>query len=225
MYNDYISWDWKRYPKEWFTEEYSAKFENFMLPIPNGYDELLRTVYGDYNIRVKGSALHEYPYYARQLRQLREYVKDAEQRLQDAGVKKKEERPDPICPATWEEMIEGKKVVLFIDDMQLSAEFGEAGLHKLEEVLDTFYQYRDKVVLWWKPQSQMRTLLSLVSPKLPDRYTKLLEEYKQTGWGICDESDDDERALKYCDAYYGAQNYLEAEFEGKKPVMIQKIVK
>lgn len=37
-----------RYEKEWFSEAIEADFEGYKLPIPIGYDEILKKVYGDY---------------------------------------------------------------------------------------------------------------------------------------------------------------------------------
>lgn len=224
MYGDYITWEHKVYPKSWFKEVYGATFESFMLPIPNGYDEILRTVYGDYNIRIRNAGMHEYPYYARQLRQLREYVRNIEDRAAASGIGKRAERSDNILPTNWEQLTKDRKVVLFIDDMQLSAEFHTKGLDKLESVLNTFRDSNDKVVLWWRPQSQMRTLLGLISRELVERYDKILNDYKMSGWGICDESDNEERAKKYCDAYYGEMNAVARDLQGQKPVMIEKLV-
>ena len=224
MYGDYITWEHKVYPKSWFKEVYSATFENFMLPIPNGYDEILRTVYGDYNVRVKNCGMHEYPYYARQLRQLKEYVRDVEERALVAGLGKAEKRQDKIFPDNWERLMEGKKVVLFVDDIQLYAEFGAKALEKLKNSLHIFEMNREKVLLWWRPQPQMKTLLSLLSADMVDEYDEILNGYKNAAWGICDESDNEERAKEKCDAYYGEMNSIARDIQGKKPIMIEKIV-
>ncbi len=38
----------REYRKEWFDEQELTKFEDYEFYIPSGYDEILRTIYGDY---------------------------------------------------------------------------------------------------------------------------------------------------------------------------------
>ncbi|MDE7043472.1 MAG: LicD family protein, partial [Acetatifactor sp.] len=104
-YIDYLQYEHKIYPKKWFADGYSASFENFMIPVPAGYDNILRLIYYKYLVRRKKTGTHEYPYYARQLRQLREYVKNIEQRAKNVGlisideIEVKEESKE--FPAEW----------------------------------------------------------------------------------------------------------------------------
>jgi len=225
MYGDYITWEHKVYPKEWFSETYSASFENFMLPIPNGYDDILKTVYGDYNIRRKGGGMHEYPYYARQLRELREYVENIEkQAMLTRGIEVKP-REDKVYPSDWKEKFEGKKILLYVNGLQIYAEYGEKALDKLEESLKIFKENREKIIVWWRPQKQLKELLGLVSMDLVKRYEGILNTYKEEAWGICDESDDIERAFDLCDAYYGEKNFDLNKIMNIKPIMIESILK
>ena len=231
MYGDYITWEHKVYPKEWFAEVYSATFEDFMLPIPNGYDEFLKTAYGDYMRCVKHGGMHDYPGYAKQLKQLRLMMKkrEAEESAQgqtvQAGGEAASKKQEKIYPAHWREMIEGRKVLLYEGGTTLYAEDGEKALQKLEDNLQLFEQNREKILLWWRPQAQMRTLLGLISEDLADRYAKVLQNYKECAWGICDETDDIERAVEYCNAYYG--DYCETQREAVAkgvPVMIEQMI-
>ena len=70
----------------------------------------------------------------------------------------------------------------------------------------------------------MKTLLSLLSADMVDEYDEILNGYKNAAWGICDESDNEERAKEKCDAYYGEMNSIARDIQGKKPIMIEKIV-
>ena len=246
MYGDYISWESKVYPKEWFAEVYSATFEDFMLPIPNGYDEFLKTVYGDYMCKVKHGGMHDYPGYAKQLKQLRLMLKEKEvagnaansnesdmqwaskdDSMKDSGRNEHEKRKkqENIFPRNWRTMPAGRKVLLYEGGTTLYAEYGEQALQKLEYNLQLFRENQDKILLWWRPQAQMRTLLGLISEELVHRYDKILREYKECAWGICDETDDIERAVENCNAYYG--DYCETEREALAkgvPVMIEQMV-
>lgn len=222
-YMDYVKWENKKFPKEWFAETYSADYEEFMVPVPNGYDQLLRTIYGDYRVKVKNSGLHEYPFYLRQLRELRNIVR--QRRLEaDPTLAQKPEDPEQIYPANWRDLIQGKKVILFEDGIQIYMEHDEKGIEKLKEVLETFKQVRDKVIVWWRPQRLAREALTFLSPALYERYRTICEEFQQEAWGIFDASDDEEFVEGLLDAYYGEMNARVKRLEGKKPIMIEVIL-
>ena len=69
-----------RYPKEWWSKAIEMPYETITVPVPIGYDEVLKKIYGDYHVRVRGKLDHNYPYYEEQLRELREKVKVMEER-------------------------------------------------------------------------------------------------------------------------------------------------
>ena len=230
-YVDYVRWPRKKYPKQWFAEVYSATFENFMLPVPCEYDQVLRLIYGDYHVCRRGSATHGYPFYEKQLEEL---WKLARQRMQTTENTVDEE----ISPAGWEKMIvrrDGtrKKIVLYTNDISDFITYGEEALDKLEATLQIFYEAREQVLLWWRPHKEMVHALTLIdqsaaatiagaaTSRLAVRYGDILEQYKSAGWGVCDESGDKLRAVDTCDAYYGAKNNLVGKFQdGGKPVMV-----
>lgn len=223
MYRDYVNYEKKIFPKEWFDEVWGASFENVMLPIPWKYDEILRRIYGDYQARYRGGTSHDYPYYEKQLEELRELVR---QRGQTDG----DSEDEGIYPADWENLLvraDGvkKKVVLYTNDTNDFIIHGEEALDKLESVLHIFFEAREQVLLWWRPQEEMPRVLTLlersVSHDLLGRYDNILEQYKRVGWGICDESYDKLRAVETCDAYYGAGNSLsEKVWRQGKAVMV-----
>lgn len=233
---DYIQCPHKVYPKEWFADGYSATFENFMIPVPAGYDEILRYIYGlegTYLKRKKKTGTHEYPFYARQLRQLREYVKDIQQRAQDVGlvsidqIEVKEETKELLpewVPLTLKKDGSQKKIVLSANDPSVYAMYGHKALDKLEETLKIFECVKDSVLLWWRPQPVMKKILDQTSAGLGERYQEILDRYKESGWGICDETDNIDRAVEVCDIYYGDMNAVLQPFQNAgKPVMISSV--
>ena len=231
---DYIQYGKTRiFPKAWFEDGYSALFEGFMLPIPAEYDNIMRNIYTDYLVYQKKTGMHEYPYYARQLRQLREYVKGIEQRAYDVGIVRIEDIevddiptdiPEEWIPYTLKEDGTRKKIILSANDAVFYARHGQEALDKLEQNLTHFKEKKDSILLWWRPHPVMEKILDAVSPELGARYQQILEGYKTAGWGICDESDNVDRAVKNCDAYYGDMNAILQPFQDTgKPIMLSSL--
>ena len=53
-------------PKKCYEEMVRVPFENTTIPVPVGYDEILKIKYGDYMKAVRDGGSHEYPFYKRQ---------------------------------------------------------------------------------------------------------------------------------------------------------------
>lgn len=68
------------YKREWFSEVLELPFEGFGVPVPMQYDEVLKADYGDYSEYKIAEASHEYPFYKRQLEDLRKRVKEFEEK-------------------------------------------------------------------------------------------------------------------------------------------------
>lgn len=62
--------------KEWYDEAVLMPFENIMIPVPKGYDSVLRVSYGDYMVPVRGGSAHEYPFYKKQKKQVEEMLEN-----------------------------------------------------------------------------------------------------------------------------------------------------
>lgn len=77
MYLDYLKFG-KFYEAEWFDRVEWMSFEGFMAPVPGEYDKVLRAIYGDYSVCIRNTALHGYPFYNKQLEQLRRHVAEVE---------------------------------------------------------------------------------------------------------------------------------------------------
>lgn len=60
--------------KEWYQETLELPFENITLPVPVGYDEALKKMYGDYHVRVKNVQGHKYPFYKAQQELVENYI-------------------------------------------------------------------------------------------------------------------------------------------------------
>ncbi|MDO5381200.1 MAG: LicD family protein [Eubacteriales bacterium] len=71
------------FPKEYFASSVDMKFECTTIPVPVGYEHILRQKYGDdYMTPRIGGANHDYPYYKKQQRILFEEIR----KLDEKGV-------------------------------------------------------------------------------------------------------------------------------------------
>lgn len=61
------------YRKEWYDKIIYMPFEGFQMPVPAGYSEILRCMYGDYMTPVRGTASHDYPKFKKQLNMIEEW--------------------------------------------------------------------------------------------------------------------------------------------------------
>lgn len=80
MYMDYANWPYKIYKKEWFSKAEQKPFEGFLIPVPLHCDEILRIIYGDYNVRYRAGTRHGYPLYNKQLKFLRDFTEGLEEK-------------------------------------------------------------------------------------------------------------------------------------------------
>lgn len=55
-----------KYKKEWYDKTMKMPFENLQINVPAEYDNILRTLYGEYIEYQQGVSSHNYPYYKRQ---------------------------------------------------------------------------------------------------------------------------------------------------------------
>lgn len=228
-YVDYVRQPTKMFLKEYFSETYYASFENFMLPIPCGYEQILRRVYGAYEIMGKKIGTHEYPGYISQLRELREIIyedgtgTDWLKQVISEYITLEENR---ILPLKWERILtkgngKYKKSILFVNDISTILASGEKAVERLEKVLKAFEKEQGQVALWWRPQKDMAQCLEAISGELAWRYKTILDNYRKAGWGICDETENASRAVEFCDAYYGDKNAILQPFQNAgKPVML-----
>ncbi len=56
-----------KFEKAWLDSAVYYPFENIMMPVPVGYEEILKLTYGDWTIRKKFTGAHNYPTFKKQL--------------------------------------------------------------------------------------------------------------------------------------------------------------
>lgn len=136
---------------------------------------------------------------------------------------------DMTVPKEWERLIckedgSRKKVVFYNTGLGAMLEYEDAMLDKIESALRQFYLMRDETVLLWRPHPLMRATLQSMTPRLLERYEKLVKTYREEKWGIYDDTADLNRAIRISDAYYGDPSSVTLLFRRVgKPVLVQQV--
>ncbi len=117
-----------------------------------------------------------------------------------------------------------KKVFYYTDVLPLLDRNREA-LDKIERSLSIFHESKEKIQLVWHPWSKTVEYLKLNNSDILNSYIRVVQKYRDEGWGVIDESDTFQGAksvLFDCDAYYGDVSNLAYEAQlSNMPVMLQ----
>lgn len=132
-------------------------------------------------------------------------------------------------PDEWLKLIvkpngDRKKVILYNTTVATIINRGELLLNKINDVLETFYKWKDNVVLLWRPHPLIEETIKSIRPELYDEYMNIVEKYKNGAWGIFDDTTLLDRAIMICDAYYGdGGSVMQIAKEQKKRILIQNV--
>lgn len=137
---------------------------------------------------------------------------------------------DNICvPEEWKKVLyhsDGRKkqVILYNTGLGALLEHGEAMLDKIENVLQAFKENQKEVALLWRPHPLIKATIKAMRPALWEKYEKIVERYREEGWGIYDDTPDLDRAIKLSDAYYGdPSSVIQLCKKVGLPAMIQNV--
>ena len=136
---------------------------------------------------------------------------------------------DMQLPESWEKLMRKadgshKKVILYNTSVNALLEHGEHMLTKMRAVFRTFQEHQDEVTLLWRPHPLIKATISSLQPQLWQAYEKLVQKYREEGWGIYDDSADLNRAIALSDAYYGdPSSVVRLCHEAGLTVMIQDV--
>ncbi|MCL2661934.1 MAG: hypothetical protein FWE83_01205 [Oscillospiraceae bacterium] len=129
-------------------------------------------------------------------------------------------REDFSLPKSWAKLNKNKKVILLNTSVTPIVNYKEQYLKKLQYVLDAFRD-RNDVVLWWRPHPLSESAYDTMNPELAGQYNRIVEVYKQTDYGIYDDTPELHRAISWTDAYYGDPSSLVILYQATgKPIMI-----
>ena len=102
--------------------------------------------------------------------------------------------------------------------------FNEEMIDKIERNLEVFKENSDDVVLLWRPHPLIEATLTSMLPSLWEKYKRIIDDYREVGWGIYDDSPELDRAIAISDAYYGDWSSVVWLYkETGKPIMIQNV--
>ena len=145
----------------------------------------------------------------------------------DKAVNTKKE--DLEIPEEWLRIIEKpdgtwKKIIFYNTSIAAFLKDSEQMLVKIQDVLRTFKENKDDVALLWRPHPLMMQTIESMRPQLRDAYLEIVQQYREEGWGIYDDSADMDRAVVLSDAYYGDHSSVVQVYqETGKPVIYQDI--
>ena len=117
-----------------------------------------------------------------------------------------------------------KKIIFYNTSVAALLQYEEKMLKKMEYVFGVFKENQEEAALLWRPHPLIKATIESMRPQLWQKYQKVVEWYKEEGWGIYDGSPDMDRAIVISDAYYGDwSSIVQLYKETGKPVMIQDV--
>ena len=138
-------------------------------------------------------------------------------------------KEDVVIPQDWLRIIQKpdgtcKKVIFYNTSIGALLNSEEKMLAKMKFVFQTFRECKDEVALLWRPHPLIKDTIESMLPDLWEAYQKIVQQYKQEGWGIYDDTADLDRAIAISDAYYGdGSSVVQLCQTAVLPVMIQNV--
>lgn len=136
---------------------------------------------------------------------------------------------DLDIPSEWLHIIKKsdstwKKIIFYNTSLAAFLNDSEKMLDKIEDVLRIFFESKEDIVLLWRPHPLMEQTITAQRPELLERYQAIVQQYKDAGWGIYDDTSDMDRAVILSDAYYGDMSSVVQVYQKTgKPVMVQNV--
>lgn len=135
---------------------------------------------------------------------------------------------DEVPDDWWKYLIddcgEGKKVLLYHNNVGNIVIGGQKYFDKMMRSFEIFAQNKEKMSIFWQVSAETRNVLEIHYPDLYEKYGQMYGKFVEMDLGIYSESDDYTKAVAVADAYYGDRDTImnKVRLMGK-PVMIQNI--
>lgn len=142
-------------------------------------------------------------------------------------------------PEEWERITEGKKIVLYntglAELLKSSGQQAESTgeylprdswyFAKLRQIIEDFRRH-DDVILWWRPHPLFETTLRSMRPAFLQEYLHIVQDFKDSGRGIFDNTEDLHRAIAWSDGMISDESSLLLLYTATgKPFYIPSITK
>lgn len=127
-----------------------------------------------------------------------------------------------VLPASWEEKMRGRKIVLYATTIETMNRVPDAVLQHMSEVF-AYYRGRRDVCLWWRPHPLLKNTFAKMHPKALEMYEAMERVYVEEAWGIYDDTAEMHRAIACADAYDGEASSVMALFQATgKPTLVHR---
>lgn len=139
-------------------------------------------------------------------------------------------KEDLEIPEEWLRVIQKpdgtwKKIIFYNTSVTALLQYDVKMLEKMKYVFRVFKEQQEEVALLWRPHPLIKATIESMRPHLWKEYEKIVEEYRQEGWGIYDDTADMDRAVVLSDAYYGDHSSVVQVYRKTgKPVMVQNVM-
>ncbi len=130
-------------------------------------------------------------------------------------------------PEGWRKVIfkpdgSRKKIIFYNLSIGAFLQNPEQMLKKIDNVFSFFKDRQDSIVLLWRPHPLLVGTISSMTPWMRDAYMRRIQNFKEEGWGIYDETPDPNLAMALSDGYYGDRSSLLTIYrETGKPILLQ----
>lgn len=134
-----------------------------------------------------------------------------------------------MIPKEWKRVIQKsdgtyKKIIFYNTGVTALLENGDKMLDKMQNVFAVFKENAEEVALLWRPHPLIKATIASMRPMLWKKYEALVQQYREEGWGIYDDSPDMDRAVLLCDGYYGdPSSVVQLCRKVKKPILVQNV--
>jgi hypothetical protein len=138
-------------------------------------------------------------------------------------------KDDLEIPEDWLKIIEKpdgtwKKIIFYNTSVGALLKHNEQMLDKMRYVFGIFKENKDEVALLWRPHPLIENTVKAMRPQLWEQYKVIVDQYKQEGWGIYDDTADMDRAVVLSDGYYGdGSSVVQLYQQTGKPIMLQNV--
>ena len=172
-YDEYYKDRTKKFPKDYFEHTIELPFERITMPVPIGYDAILKARFGnDYIVPRQENAAHDYPYYQKQLNEKEYYEK------QSVFI----QMGKSFLPTFDSKALKNtqKKKILFHTSAREMLIHCNYSIDSIKSVLDN---KDENEVIIWMPDQLINTddnRLELVAPTLFREFDELLKKYRKS---------------------------------------------